>query len=207
MKTQSISRAAFTQKYTQLVTEEPIRGVIRHLGAGMSWRQKARQLQREVHVFYFVFRHPRVPWYARLVAACAAGYPFSPIQMIPSYIPVLGFLDDLAVFFLGAKILQKLIPPAVFVECRELADANQIRGNGRMKSTPTVVAFVLTATVWLLGAVGTGVLMAKYISLTNHGTKPRVLTVARTMASETMQEINARSKLDPVVSARRHFQK
>jgi uncharacterized membrane protein YkvA (DUF1232 family) len=148
----------------QLATEGPTRGIIRVLGVGMSWKKKVQRLQKEVHVFYFAFKHPRVPWYARLVAACAAGYLFSPVQLIPSYIPVLGFLDDFAVLLLGAKILQKLIPPAVLIECRDLADADEIRRRGAIRSTPTVVAFVVTAAVWLLGAVGTGMLMAKYIS-------------------------------------------
>jgi uncharacterized membrane protein YkvA (DUF1232 family) len=147
-----------------LSINEPTRDVTRHLGIGMSWKQKAQRLQKEVHVFYFAFKHPRVPWYARLVAACAAGYLFSPIQLIPNYIPVIGFLDDFAVLFLGAKILQKSIPPDVFTECRELADAAEIRRKEEMTSAPAVVAFVVIAAIWLLGAVGTGILMAKYIS-------------------------------------------
>jgi uncharacterized membrane protein YkvA (DUF1232 family) len=147
-----------------LSMKESTRDVTRRLGVAMSWKQKAQRLQKEVHVFYFAFKHPRVPWYARLVAACAAGYLFSPIQLIPNYIPVIGFVDDFAVLFLGAKILQKIIPPAVFTECRELADAAEIRRKEEMTSAPAVVAFVVIAAIWLLGAVGTGILMAKYVS-------------------------------------------
>src|SRR5271169_6810561 len=93
----------------------------------MSWKERAQRLQKEAHVFYFAFKHPRVPWYARVVAACSAGYLFSPIQLIPSFIPVIGFLDDFMVLFLGAKVVQKLTPPAALRECRELADAAETR--------------------------------------------------------------------------------
>jgi uncharacterized membrane protein YkvA (DUF1232 family) len=129
-----------------------------------SWKQQARRLQKEVHVFYFAFKHPRVCWYARLVAACSAGYLFSPIQLIPNSIPVIGFSDDLLVLFVGAKILQRIIPPEVLTECRELADVAEIRRKEEIRSTPALVAFVVIAAVWLLAAVGAGILVAGYIS-------------------------------------------
>lgn len=132
--------------------------------SGMNWRNQAQRVQRETQVYYFAFRHPRVPWYAKLIAACCAGYLFSPIQLIPSYIPVIGFLDDFAVLFLGKKILQRTIPPDVFAECRELADAAVTRRKEGVRSTPEVVASILIAAVWLLAAVGASILMVRYIS-------------------------------------------
>jgi uncharacterized membrane protein YkvA (DUF1232 family) len=129
-----------------------------------SWKQQAQRLQKEVHVFYFAFKHPRVRWYAKLVAACSAGYLFSPIQLIPNYIPVIGFSDDFLVLFVGAKVLQRIIPPEVLTECRELADAAEMRRKEEIKSTPALVAFVVITSVWLLAAVGAGILMARYIS-------------------------------------------
>jgi uncharacterized membrane protein YkvA (DUF1232 family) len=130
---------------------------------GMNWRNQAQRVHREAQVYYFAFKHPRVPWYAKLLAACSAGYLFSPIQVIPSYIPVIGFLDDFAVLFLGAKILQRIIPRDVFTECRELADAAELRRKEEIRSTPAVVAFVVIAAVWLLAAVGASLLVARYI--------------------------------------------
>lgn len=103
-------------------------------------------------------------WYAKLVAACSAGYLFSPIQLIPNYIPVIGFSDDFLVLFVGAKVLQRIIPPEVLTECRELADAAEMRRKEEIKSTPALVAFVVITSVWLLAAVGAGILMARYIS-------------------------------------------
>lgn len=133
-------------------------------GVEKSWKQQAQRLQKEVHVFYFAFKHPGVRWYARLVAACSAGYLFSPIQLIPNSIPVIGFSDDFLVLFVGAKVLQRIIPPEVLTECRKLAEAAEMRRKEEIRSTPALVAFVVIAGVWLIAAVGAGILMARYIS-------------------------------------------
>lgn len=129
----------------------------------MNWRNQALRVQREAHVYYFALKHPRVSWYAKLVAACSAGYLFSPIQLIPSYIPAIGFLDDFFVLFVGAKLLQRLIPPEVLAECRQLADAAAMQRKVRIRSTAGVIAFIVIGTVWLLAAVGASMLMARYI--------------------------------------------
>jgi uncharacterized membrane protein YkvA (DUF1232 family) len=94
----------------------------------MTWKQRARQLRSELHVFYYVSKHPRAPWYARAVAACSIGYFFSPIQLIPNFIPVIGFIDDLVVLFLGAKLIQRITPPNLLAECREGAEFADISG-------------------------------------------------------------------------------
>ena len=85
----------------------------------MRWNQHVRQIQKEAYVFYLVFKHPRTRWYAKLVAACSAGYLFSPVQLIPSFIPVVGLMDDVLVLYLGAKLLYRITPPDVLKECRE----------------------------------------------------------------------------------------
>jgi uncharacterized membrane protein YkvA (DUF1232 family) len=129
----------------------------------MNWRAKAQRLHKEAHVFYFVFKHPGTRWYARLVAACTAGYLLSPIQLIPNYIPVVGVLDDFLVVFLGAKLVQKMTPAPVLAECRALADAAEMRRKEEIRSTAAVVASVVIATVWIAAAVVASVLMAKYL--------------------------------------------
>jgi len=131
----------------------------------MEWRQQAQRVHREAQVFYFAFKHPGVPWYAKLVAACSAGYLFSPIQLIPSFIPVLGFLDDFLVLFLGAKLMQRIIPSEVLTECRELAMASAMRRKDEIRSPAAVVAVVAIAAVWIAAAVSASVVMARYISL------------------------------------------
>jgi len=129
----------------------------------MSWRQQAQRAHREAQVFYFAFKHPRVPWYAKLVAACSAGYLFSPIQLIPNFIPVIGFLDDFLVLFLGAKVIRRIIPPEVLTECREMAAAAEMRRKDEIRSPATVVAMGVIIAVWLLVTITAGKLIGTYI--------------------------------------------
>jgi len=129
----------------------------------MTWRQQAQRVHQEAHVFYFVFRHPRTRWYAKLIAVCTAGYLLSPIQLIPSFIPVIGFLDDLLVLFLGVKLLQRITPPDVLAECRELAKAAEMRRKEEIRSSAAVFASVAIVLLWLLAAVTASALVARYI--------------------------------------------
>lgn len=78
---------------------------------------------RQTRIMMLVLRHPGVPWFAKVVAGCSVGYIFSPIQLIPSFIPVIGQLDDLAVLFLGMKLLRRLTPAAIFADCEAQAVA------------------------------------------------------------------------------------
>jgi uncharacterized membrane protein YkvA (DUF1232 family) len=97
------------------------------------------------------------------VAACTAGYLFSPVQLIPSFIPVIGFADDFLVLFLGIKTLHRIIPPDVLMECRELAKAAEMRRKDEIRSTAAVIAFVAVVTLWLLAAVAASRLIASCI--------------------------------------------
>jgi uncharacterized membrane protein YkvA (DUF1232 family) len=128
-----------------------------------NWKRRAQQLHKQAHVFYFVFKHPCTPWYAKLVAICAAGYVLSPVQLIPNFIPVIGCLDDLLVVFLGLKLLQWLTPADVLSACRELADAAEARRNEEIRSRAAVVASVAIVALWFLTAIAASVLMVKYI--------------------------------------------
>src|SRR5512145_2166648 len=73
-------------------------------------RQWARTVRREVLMLYLAARDPRVPWYAKVVAACVAAYALSPIDLIPDFIPVLGYLDDVIIVPLGIVLAMRLIP-------------------------------------------------------------------------------------------------
>ena len=84
-------------------------------------RKRARRLKEEIYALYLAYRDPRVPWYARVVAACVVAYAFSPIDLIPDFIPVLGFLDDLILVPLGIVLALRMIPTAVMAECRQRA--------------------------------------------------------------------------------------
>jgi uncharacterized membrane protein YkvA (DUF1232 family) len=128
----------------------------------MRWKQPAKRVYKEAHTFYLVFKHPCTPWYAKCVAACAAGYLLSPVQLIPSFIPLIGFLDDFLILFLGAKVIRKLTPPDVLAECRELADAAETRRKEEIRSMAVIVTSVVIATVWIGAAIIASVLMAAY---------------------------------------------
>jgi uncharacterized membrane protein YkvA (DUF1232 family) len=127
------------------------------------WRRQAERLQKEAQVFYFAFKHPRMPWYAKLVVACTAAYLLSPIQLIPSFIPVIGFLDDLLVVVVGVKLLQKIIPPDVLAECRELAAAAESRRNVEVRSTVSIAGLVAIASLWLLAVATATALIAAHM--------------------------------------------
>ena len=85
------------------------------------WKQKVRGLKTEVAALLLAVRHPAVPWYAKLLAAAVVAYALSPVDLIPDFIPVLGYLDDLLLLPLGILLVRRLIPPAVLAECRERA--------------------------------------------------------------------------------------
>lgn len=127
-----------------------------------TWTQRAHRLQKEAHVFYLVFKHPRTHWYARLVAACTAGYLVSPIQLIPNFIPLIGSLDDILVLFIGVKLLQRITPADVLIECRELAEA-EMRRKEETRDGASVVTPILIVAVWMLAAITASALMAAYI--------------------------------------------
>ena len=82
------------------------------------WKQRARTLKTEVYALYLAYRDPRTPWHARLLAGIVVAYAFSPIDLIPDFIPVLGYLDDLLLVPLGVWLALKLIPPEVLAESR-----------------------------------------------------------------------------------------
>ena len=87
-------------------------------------KQHARTLKHETVALYFAFRDKRTPWYAKILAALVLAYAFSPIDLIPDFIPVLGYLDDLILVPAGIALTLKLIPPEVMDEARLTASAN-----------------------------------------------------------------------------------
>jgi uncharacterized membrane protein YkvA (DUF1232 family) len=109
------------------------------------WKRRARQLEQETYAIYLAYRDPRTPWYARLFAALVVGYAFSPIDLIPDGIPILGYLDDLILVPLGVALALKLIPTAVLVDCRRRAQSAMEQGLPVSR-----VAAVAIVAIWLL---------------------------------------------------------
>jgi uncharacterized membrane protein YkvA (DUF1232 family) len=106
------------------------------------WKRRARDLKREVYALYFACRDPRVPWYAKALAAGIVGYAFSPIDLIPDFIPLLGYLDELVLLPLGIMAVRAMIPGEVLAECRERA--NRLEG----KPCNWIPAAIIVA-IWL----------------------------------------------------------
>jgi len=109
------------------------------------WRQRVRQLKTETYAIYLAYKDPRVAWYAKVFAACVVAYAFSPIDLIPDFIPVLGYLDDLILVPLGIALAIKMIPPDVLAEYREKAQSEM----SQRKPTNWIAASVIVA-IWLL---------------------------------------------------------
>jgi uncharacterized membrane protein YkvA (DUF1232 family) len=110
-----------------------------------TWKQRVKQLKNETYAIYIACKDPRVPWYARVFAGFVVAYAFSPIDLIPDVIPILGYLDDLILVPLGIMLVIKMIPPDVLAQCREKAEAAISQG----KPTSRIAAIVIVG-IWLL---------------------------------------------------------
>ena len=121
---------------------------------------KARLLKTEVYAIYLAYKDPRIPWYARLLAFCVVGYALSPIDLIPDFIPILGYLDDLILIPLGIALVLKMIPKNVMDEYREKARATMLQG----KPINWVAAVVIIG-VWVgLAILLFGILSKRFIA-------------------------------------------
>jgi uncharacterized membrane protein YkvA (DUF1232 family) len=123
-----------------------------------SWKARANQLKREVYALYLAYKDPRTPWYARVLAALVVAYAFSPIDLIPDPIPVLGYLDDLLLIPLGAYLAVRLIPKQVMEECR--AKAVEVMAQGKPVNKAAAVVIVL---IWIAVAVGMGIVFYRWL--------------------------------------------
>jgi uncharacterized membrane protein YkvA (DUF1232 family) len=106
----------------------------------------ARAMKRDVHAVYLAARDPRVPWYAKAVALCVAGYALSPIDLIPDFVPVLGYLDDVVIVPAGILAVVRLIPPEIMAEHRAAAASAVEKPVGR-------IVAAIVALIWA-GAIG-----------------------------------------------------
>lgn len=105
----------------------------------------ARRIKRDTVALWLVARDPRVPWYAKAVAGAVAAYALSPIDLIPDFVPVLGYLDDLVIVPLGILLAIRLVPPALMAELRAKAELRCDRPISRGGA-------VAVALLWLVGA-------------------------------------------------------
>ncbi len=108
-------------------------------------RERAKSLKRETYALYLAYHDPRVPWYAKAVCACTVGYALSPIDLIPDFIPVIGYLDDLIIVPAGLALAIRLIPEEVMCECRSKAEERMSR-----KGPRNYFAAAIIVAIWLV---------------------------------------------------------
>ncbi|MBU1669667.1 MAG: DUF1232 domain-containing protein [Actinobacteria bacterium] len=122
------------------------------------WRDRAEALRRETYALYLAYRDPRTPWYAKVLAVCVVAYAASPIDLIPDFIPFLGYADDLVIVPLGIALCLKLVPGEVMDECRGRAREELVPGSrvGR-------VAAVIVVGIWLVALALLALLLVKVL--------------------------------------------
>lgn len=92
----------------------------------------AKKLKQQIFVLSFAYKDERVPWYAKIFTICVVAYAFSPIDLIPDFIPILGYLDDVIIVPLGIMFALKMIPNEVQSECED--KAKEMMKNGKPKN-------------------------------------------------------------------------
>ena len=107
-------------------------------------KSRARALKKEISAVYFATKDPRTPWYAKAVAFCTIAYALSPIDLIPDFIPILGYLDDLFIVPAGIALAIRLIPPEV------LAEARGNVANSSVESSVGYVGLAIILLIWIL---------------------------------------------------------
>lgn len=96
-----------------------------------SWKIRAKRLKQEGYALYLCSRHPRTPWYAKLFSLIIVGYALSPIDLIPDFIPGVGYVDDLILIPAGIALLIRMMPKDVLEECRKKAQSTPAPGKLR----------------------------------------------------------------------------
>lgn len=123
----------------------------------MTLKHWAKQIKQQTLTVYFAARDPRTPWLVRLLALCVAAYALSPIDLIPDFIPVIGYLDDLLIVPLGLALVVRLTPPEVIESARQQAAHAASRPVSYAAAGAIVVLWLLLAAVmlnWLGAALG-----------------------------------------------------
>lgn len=112
----------------------------------------------EVHALYLAYRDPRTPWHAKLLIAFVVGYALSPIDLIPDFLPVLGYVDDVVIIPLAVALALKMIPPSILADCRE--ETRQAAGQ---KKPVNWGAAGITIAIWILLIFLAIILVRKFV--------------------------------------------
>ena len=111
----------------------------------LEWlKKKSRDLKQQIFALYFAYKNPATPWYAKVFAGLVIAYAFSPIDLIPDFIPILGYVDDLVLVPIGIWIAIRMIPENVLEEARLQASSESLDGNPR-----NWMAAVIVILIWI----------------------------------------------------------
>lgn len=119
------------------------------MSIGHKLKKWSHNLKREIIVLFYILKQPKTPWYAKVIGVVVVGYALSPIDLIPDFVPVLGYLDDLILIPLGIAAVIKLTPSDVIEYCRQEA----VKNPPTIKHNNYVAAFVIVV-MWLVGVYG-----------------------------------------------------
>ena len=116
-------------------------------------KQKAQRLNQEVYALYLAYKHPEVAWYAKFIIALTIGYALSPIDLIPDFIPVIGYLDDLVIVPLGITLALKMVPAGIMANCRQQAEVAFQTRKPISRTGAIIVMAIWALAAWWLGGV------------------------------------------------------
>jgi len=120
----------------------------------ISWREKVRNLKRQTFAVYLACRDPRTPWLAKALGLLVAGYALNPIDLIPDFIPILGYLDDLILIPLGITLVIRMIPREVMAEYQEKAEAALDKSNpARWVAAAVIIMIWILIIAWFIMTV------------------------------------------------------
>jgi uncharacterized membrane protein YkvA (DUF1232 family) len=119
------------------------------MAGGTALKDRARLLKRDTMALYLAAGDPRTPWYAKVLAGVVVAYALSPIDLIPDFIPVLGYLDDLILVPAGIAVVLRLVPAEVMADCRERASARAERPISRIGAAAMIGVWLVLG-IWAL---------------------------------------------------------
>lgn len=120
--------------------------------------ENLKRLKLEVGTIYFAYKHKATPWFAKILAAVVVGYALSPVDLIPDFIPILGYLDDMILLPLGIALVIKLIPNKIVAEAREEAKLHFANHNKSNWFVGLIIVFI-----WIIIIASIGYHLANYL--------------------------------------------
>lgn len=113
-------------------------------------KAKMKGIKQDLTALYLAYKHPGVPWHAKLFTALVLGYALSPIDLIPDFIPILGYLDDLLLVPLGIILAIKMIPKPVMEECRIKAAELEKGSMGSNWAAAVLILIIWLLLIWMI---------------------------------------------------------